>query len=271
MGYGCTASGKFSVAIGNNALANGISGVAIGRGPTASGFASQAIGYHVQSVGKYATSFGYYSVADGDNSTAMGYYGSTNGMKGSFVYADQTGTGANVMTNNTAPNQFMVKASGGTIFYSNSTSTAGVSLAAGSGSWSTLSDKNKKEHFKKVNGEEVLTKIAGMEINSWNYKAQSPSIRHIGPFAQDFYKAFNLGEAETTISMVDIEGINLLALQTLITRTQLLKEKIAEIEKLNASLAELKEQKQKLESRLQKIENQLEHSSIFIQANNTSK
>lgn len=263
MGYGCSAGGKFAVALGNNAAAAGMYGVAIGRGPTANGVGAQAIGYHVVASGKYATAFGFYTTADADNATAMGYYSSTNGMKGSFVYADQTGTGSTAVTSNTAPNQFLVKASGGTIFYTNPSSTVGVTLAAGSGSWSSLSDKNKKEHFGKVNGEEILSKIAAMEINSWNYKAQAPSIRHIGPFAQDFYNAFHLGEGETTISMVDIEGINLLALQTLITRTRLLKEKMAEIEKLNASLVELTEEKQKLESRLRKIESQLERSGIL--------
>jgi hypothetical protein len=55
---------------------------------------------------------------------------------------------------------------------------------------------------------------------TWNYKAQNPSIRHVGPVAQDFAKAFHFGEDNKHISTVDAEGVNLAATQALYKLTQ---------------------------------------------------
>ena len=50
---------------------------------------------------------------------------------------------------------------------------------------------------------------------SWNYKAQGKSVRHLGPMAQDFHAAFELGEGERTITTVDADGVALAAIQGL--------------------------------------------------------
>jgi hypothetical protein len=47
--------------------------------------------------------------------------------------------------------------------------TAGVSMAAGAGSWASVSDKNKKENFEKVSSALILDKIASLESSTWNY------------------------------------------------------------------------------------------------------
>jgi hypothetical protein len=253
MGASCQA-GKYSVALGNATLANN-GGVALGRGAVANGIGSSAIGYHNLASGNYSTSFGYYAQANADYSTSMGHYCQTNGMTGSFIFADVINPV--IVLKNTAPNQFMVRATGGTIFYSDANATVGVSLAPGSGAWSTLSDKTKKTNFRKINGEDILQKISKLEITNWNYISQSPGIRHVGPFAQDFYQAFKLGESETAISTVDIEGINMAALQALIKRTQELNDKTEELEQLKKLVQELQSQKKNLESRVKRIEAQL--------------
>ena len=42
-----------------------------------------------------------------------------------------------------------------------------------------------------MDGAEVLRKIRGFELTSWNFIGQDPKhIRHYGPMAQDFYAAF---------------------------------------------------------------------------------
>lgn len=255
MGFQTNASGKYAVAMGNVTIASGNCAVALGRGGIASGIAAQAIGYHVTASGNYSTAFGNYCVASGANSVAMGFTANTNNMSGSFVFADNSDLAATTYA--TAPNQFMVKASGGTIFYSNSTLTSGVSLAAGGGAWLTVSDKNKKEHFKKMDGEVVLKEISKMEISSWNYKTQKADIRHLGPMAQDFYKAFKLGESDTTITTTDIDGINMLAIQALSRRTAELNEKAKEVAQLKKQVDELLQQKYLLEKRLLLIEDKM--------------
>jgi len=53
------------------------------------------------------------------------------------------------------------------------------------------SDKTKKENFQPVDGEEVLGKIRGFELTSWNFIGHDPKeFRHYGPMAQDFFAAF---------------------------------------------------------------------------------
>lgn len=256
MGYMSNASGKYAVAMGNSPVASGYAGVALGRGTTASGYASSSIGYHAIASGDMSTAFGYYTTASGNNSVAMGYRSNTNNMTGSFVFADNSST--NVQTYATAPNQFMVKASGGTIFYSNSALTSGVSLAAGGGAWLTVSDKKRKEHFNKMDGETVLKKIAELEITSWNYKTQASSIRHLGPMAQDLYEAFQLGESDSTITTTDIDGINMLAIQALEKRTVELNKKTEELEQLKKQVSLLANEKALLEKRLLFIERKLQ-------------
>jgi len=57
-----------------------------------------------------------------------------------------------------------------------------------------------------VDGEEVLRKIRGFELTSWNFIGHDPKeFRHYGPMAQDFFAAFghdSVGKigTETTIN-----------------------------------------------------------------------
>jgi len=129
---------------------------------------------------------------------------------GCFAWADSNPS----TVDTTADNQFIARASGGFVFYTavNGTVT-GAQLPAGSGSWSSLSDKNAKDNIKELNGRDVLDKLGAMQISTWNYKAQNETIRHAGPMAQDFHAAFGLGEDECHLSSVDVDGIALAAIK----------------------------------------------------------
>ena len=65
-------------------------------------------------------------------------------------------------------------------------------------------------------------------------KGADPSNKHIGPMAQDFHAAFELGTDDKTINTSDAQGVALAAIQGLY---QLLQEKDAEIADLEARLA----------------------------------
>ena len=54
-----------------------------------------------------------------------------------------------------------------------------------------------------------------MPIRTWSYNGQDPSIRHIGPTAQDFRAAFHVGQDGHYISTVDADGVALAAIQEL--------------------------------------------------------
>jgi hypothetical protein len=87
------------------------------------------------------------------------------------------------------------------------------------------SDKNQKENFQPVDGEEVLGKIRSLELSSWNFIGHDPKkFRHYGPMAQDFFAAFGhdgVGQigSETTINSGDLAGILMIAVQALEKRT----------------------------------------------------
>jgi hypothetical protein len=103
--------------------------------------------------------------------------------------------------------------------------------------WYPSSDRNLKENFKSVDTLAVLDKVAAMPVSRWNYK-QDTSTEHIGPMAQDFHAAFNVGPDDKHIADVDEGGVALAAIQGL---NQKLNEKDAEIQALKQSVAELKE------------------------------
>jgi hypothetical protein len=100
-----------------------------------------------------------------------------------------------------------------------------------------VSDRNAKENFSAINPREVLEKVAALSVQSWNYKSQAASIRHIGATAQDFQAAFNVGETNTGITTIDADGVALAAIQGL---NQKLEEKEARIKALENAVAELK-------------------------------
>ena len=96
-----------------------------------------------------------------------------------------------------------------------------------------ISDRNAKANFASVNGRDST-----VPVETWNYKGQEPSIRHIGPMAQDFYSAFGVGEDDRHINMVDASGVSLAAIQKL---HQVVEEQEAQITELEARLTGLEQ------------------------------
>ena len=115
---------------------------------------------------------------------------------------------------------------------------SGVTLPAGSGSWGSYSDRNAKANCAPVDTRAVLERVVTLPVSTWNYKAQDPSIRHMGPMAQDFHETFKLGDSEKTISTVDADGVALAAIQGL---NQKLEEKEARIAELESRLDALEQ------------------------------
>jgi Chaperone of endosialidase len=91
------------------------------------------------------------------------------------------------------------------------------------------SDRNLKANFAQVNPRLILDRLASIPIQTWNYKSGPESVRHIGPVAQDFRSAFNLGENDKTIATVDAAGVTMAAIQGLY---QIVREKDEKIEAL---------------------------------------
>jgi hypothetical protein len=114
------------------------------------------------------------------------------------------------------------------------------------------SDRNAKENFEPVNPQDVLERVLGLEISTWNYKTDDPSERHMGVMAQDFYEAFGLGEYENKIGMLDVGGVAITAIQGLHQR---LLTKEAELEEKDETIRTLLQQNQEFGDRLERLEN----------------
>jgi hypothetical protein len=120
-----------------------------------------------------------------------------------------------------------------------------VTVIEGQVMFTASSDKTQKENFQPVDGEEVLGKIRGFELSSWNFGHDPKKFRHYGPMAQDFYAAFGhdgLGQigSEKTINSGDLAGILMIAVQALEKRTAELKQKEAQMAVLESKVEELK-------------------------------
>ena len=235
-GQSTTASGLNSIAMGLSATATGNFSIALGAGAvtTALGDSSLALGTASASA-QYSVAIGGFNArATGVRSFAMGTNANTNGHRGAFVYGDASLPESEVMA--TADNQFVVRADGGTTFFSNNAMTAGVILTSGGGAFNNLSDARMKANFRDLDGKEILAGLAGMPIREWNYISQSSSVRHVGPTAQDFRAAFGLGDDDRTISTIDPAGIALRAIQALDVRTQETQTDLARLKEENAAL-----------------------------------
>lgn len=233
--------GRFSFACGYELSAPGMGAAAFGLRTTASGTGSLAVGELSTASGSYSLAIGSGATANGAFSVAIGENVSNNGKNHSFVL----GGAANKPVQNQFDRQMVMAFSGGFRLLTNTDANLGVQLLPNANAWTVISDVNKKENFAPVNGEDFLQKISRINLTSWNYKGQDPKeFRHYGPMAQDFYAAFGkdsygtIGN-DTTINQADFDGVNLIAIQALVKRTEQLE---LQNRNLQAELVKLKTQ-----------------------------
>jgi hypothetical protein len=235
-----TASGAYSLYSNIEGVANTANGHEAlfsntdGYNNTATGYRalySNVNGAENTAVGSYAlySDSGYSNTAVGDGALAVNTTGNSNtavgcralisnfsGIRNTAIGYDADVTAEN-LTNATAIGYNSRVNASNKIRLGN----AAVTVIEGQVAYTFTSDKNKKENFQPVDGEDVLKKIRGFELTSWNYKGHDPEkFRHYGPMAQDFFAAFGddgVGEigSETTLNTGDVTGILMIAVQTL--------------------------------------------------------
>jgi hypothetical protein len=84
------------------------------------------------------------------------------------------------------------------------------------GTWNAVSARERKENFTDVDPQIILSQIDQMPMLQWNYIGEDPSIKHIGPIAQDFHALFGLnGPNDKMISQVDPSGVALVGIKAL--------------------------------------------------------
>ena len=241
-GGGNTASGPFSTVGGGigNAASGSRGTVSGGQGNIAAAYASTVAG------GESNTASGFHSFAAGRRAKAD--------YQGAFLWADSTDLDFKVQANEFAgpgtgwssgANTFNVRATGGVWFVTavdavTGRPTAGAYVNPGEGTWNVTSDAASKRDVYAVDPQEVLAKALTIEVSRWRYRT-APGIEHIGPMAQDFHRAFNVGSDERSIATVDADGVALAAIQGLNAKVEArLAEKDAAIAARDAEIAQLK-------------------------------
>ncbi|HEU4882382.1 MAG TPA: tail fiber domain-containing protein [Longimicrobium sp.] len=238
-----TASGVGAVAIGSGAQATNDDALAMGPSSIAGGLAAITLGPSIAN-GNFGVAIGLQNSASGQFSVAIGKNARTANRQGSIVLGDGCAGFSSDSVYPTANNQVVMRGCGGVKVFTNQALTSGVELAAGSSGWLAVSDRNRKENFLALDGEDVLARLRAVPVSSWNYITQDRSIRHMGPMAQDFYAAFGLGENELMINSIDIDGVNMAAIHALTART----------DALQAENATLRQENSDLRARVERIE-----------------
>jgi trimeric autotransporter adhesin len=249
-GDGNSASGDYTSVGGGQGNAANASYDTVAGGyyntATASSMATVGGGISNTASGQGAT------VPGGDHNRASGFYSFAAGCQanaandGAFVWSSNHNQCTAVYSS--VDSQFVANAPGGfwlgntlsDIVTATQTSghfletTTGAYLTT-SGTWTNASDRNLKTAFQPVDESLLLSRIGQLPMASWQYKVDSASIRHIGPIAQDFYAAFQLGNDDKHIATVDADGVALAGVQALYRLSLKKDQQIARLERASAA------------------------------------
>ncbi len=210
-----TVSAQYGVIAGglNNAVSGEGAYIAAGGYNTASGEGAVVDGgFNSKASGTFATiPGGYLNNAAGTFSFAAGARASA-AQNGTFVWSD--GSDGDTILTSARAYEFLARAAGGFTLWTNAASTVGATLAPGSGTWASASDRNLKSDVVALDDADVLAKVAALPVSSWSYKSER-GVRHVGPMAQDFYAAFGVGEDDKHITSIDEDGVALAAIKAL--------------------------------------------------------
>jgi hypothetical protein len=108
------------------------------------------------------------------------------------------------------------------------------------GTISQLSSRAAKENFQPIDNRELLAKLDALPVSSWNYRGAPEHERHVGPVAEDFHAAFELGASNRYIAPTDMAGVALASVKAL----------QEEIRARDTKIEQLEDRLRKLEARL---------------------
>lgn len=124
-----------------------------------------------------------------------------------------------------------------------------------SGVLTEASSRHLKAERRPVHPDSVLARLADVSIETWTYKADANSIRHMGPMAQDFYGAFGLGVDAKHIAPLDANGVALASVQALLKR----------IERQSRRIDHLEQKTDRLSSKTKALEARIEQLEQLVQ------
>jgi trimeric autotransporter adhesin len=268
------ANGAWSSVAGglNNTASNSYAMIPGGASNLASGQTSFAAGNRAKATHNGAFVWGDYTAfdvnSDRNNQVKFRAAGgmhlianSTSGLSPAALRVESSSSiGVGMFINQTSSDANLVMANPGTgMLVKAYSGTGGANLvfrvendgATHAKSFTPTSDRNAKENFAPVDTREILDKVAELPLSIWNFKGDDADTRHLGPMAQDFHATFGLGDTDTGIATVDLDGVALAAIQGLNSHHREQADRISQLESENTAL---RDQLQRLEERLSALE-----------------
>lgn len=193
------------------------------------------------------------SLIDGSGYLVVGSMNSTNiVMDTNEIIARNNGAADDLFLNNGSGNVGILRSTTSHPLHvgTNTTNGNGAHLTAG-GTWTNGSDRDSKQNFSPIDTQAILQKVAELSLTRWQYKGESDNVHHIGPVAQDFFAAFEVGHDERYITTIDADGIALASIQELDRQARA---RDRDIDDLRAQNTELAARNRELETRLSRIE-----------------
>jgi hypothetical protein len=268
-GSATVAGGAANTASGDLAtISGGQQNSALGAGgAVAGGFANTITGNytaipggaHNEAAGSFAIAAGgEFNSASGNFSFAAGHRAKAT-RTGSFIWADSR----DFDFLPSVDNFFGVRATGGVgLTVAIDPTTGGVTqfcnLLPGVPSWQCTSDANAKENFVAADGKEILRRLVAMPIASWSFKGADPTLRSLGPTAQDFFAAFGLGHDDKSIATSNLASVALAAIQGL---HRVVEERNATIERQYGEISALRDDLQALRLEVGKLKASTLHTN----------
>jgi len=249
----------------DSTVSGGIDNTASGTEATVGGGDSNtASGEHATVPG------GEGNLASGDQSFAAGTWAAAD-ANWSFVWNDGSGEqdsqgGPNDRFKATTSDDsgvvsgfaaFNVKATGGVRFITESDNSLVTYIPADSSGWSNASSRAVKTNIDPVDPEQALDGVDSMEVATWEYESENEETgtTHIGPMAEGFHDAFDVGNSDEHINSINADGVAFAAIQGL---SQKLDEKDDRIDALEADCDALQAENEQLRDRLAAIESHLD-------------
>lgn len=165
---------------------------------------------------------------------------------------------------------FTVGASGGVRFVTGASAVTYVDAA--STGWSTTSTRASKTNVDPIDPESVLDGVESLEVATWEYKdedGEGAGTTHLGPMAEDFHDAFDVGSSDDHINSINADGVALAAIQGLAEREAATTERVEATEervddaeqRIDAAddrVAELEAENEALRSELEELRAEVE-------------
>jgi hypothetical protein len=163
----------------------------------------------------------------------------------------------------TGADTFNVSAQGGVRFVTGGEQV--TYIESGTTGWSTASSRTAKRNIEPVEPQNALDGVNSMEISTWEYRDGDDGgagTVHIGPMAEDFHEAFDVGRSDKHINSINADGVALAAIEgvseELGQRDERITDLEAETEQLREGNEQLRERNEELEARLDRIEESLD-------------